>query len=108
MGRVFDLAAALTSERDKQGQTKEDLGRLLGLAGRLYRDALAIAAGAPELAVLAQSADAAGLAELGIERLGRALDAVVEAEEALAANVNGALAVERLVLALRRQEVRIA
>src|SRR5262249_22385982 len=58
---AFDFAAAQTGDRaGKPG--KEDLGRLLDLTARVYRDAIALAAGAPELAVLGggQEADEGG------------------------------------------------
>jgi DNA polymerase-3 subunit delta' len=105
-GGVFDFAAAVAG--DKEG--KQDLPRLLTLLGRLYRDALALAAGAPELALLAHSetSPAGALAALGTDRLLRALAAIVDAQTALTANVNPTLAVERLVLALKRQERRAA
>jgi DNA polymerase III subunit delta' len=103
---VFDVASALTSDRDKTG--KADLPRLLALLARLYRDALAIAAGAPELAVLAAAADARGLAALGVDPLSRGLAAIVDAETALGSNVNPTLAIERLLLTLRRHEARAA
>ena len=101
-GGVFDFAAAVAG--DKEG--KQDLPRLLTLLARLYRDALALAAGAPELTVL--SAPASALATLGTDRLLRALAAIVDAQTALTANVNPTLAIERLVLALKRQERRAA
>lgn len=98
---IFDLAAALGG--DKAG--KKDLPRLLGLLARLYRDSLTQAAGAPELAVLGRGpGPGAELAGLGVERLNRALAAIVEAQLALTANVNPALAIERLLFALKRQE----
>jgi len=79
---------------------------VLGLLARLYRDALAVAAGAPELAVLraggVEGVDA--LAPLGVERLGRALAAIVDVQASLTANVNPTLAVERLLIALKRQQ----
>jgi len=108
---AFDFAAAQTGDRaGKAG--KEELGRLLDLTARLYRDAIALAAGAPELAVLhageAGSADARALAALGVARLNRALGAIVDAQEALIANVNPTLAIERLLIALKRQERRAA
>jgi hypothetical protein len=83
---------------------------LLDLTARLYRDAIALAAGAPELAVLRDSEgrDAAALAGLGVERLNRALAAIASAQEALIANVNPTLAIERLLIALKRQERRAA
>jgi DNA polymerase-3 subunit delta' len=112
---AFDFAAAQTGERaGKAG--KEELGRLLDLTARLYRDAIALAAGAPELAVLREGggegggsgSDAHALATLGVHRLNRALAAIVDAQEALIANVNPTLAIERLLIALKRQERRAA
>jgi DNA polymerase-3 subunit delta' len=102
VGGVFDLAGAIAG--DKEG--KQDLPRLLALLARLYRDALALAAGAPELTVL--SSPATELSTLGTDRLLRALTAIVDAQTALIANVNPTLAIERLVLALKRQERRAA
>jgi len=75
---------------------------------RVYRDALAAAAGAPELGVLTGAGTPAGgpeaLVPLGVDRIGRGLAAIVEAQLALPSNVNPVLAVERLLFALRRQE----
>lgn len=103
-GGVFDFAAAVAS--DKEG--KQDLPRLLDLLARVYRDALATAAGAPELAVLTGAGTPGGgpeaLVPLGVDRLGRGLAAIVEAQLALPSNVNPVLAVERLLFALKRQE----
>jgi DNA polymerase-3 subunit delta' len=113
---VFDLAASLASQKDKDKDKDKDgdqekaskggVPRLLGLLAGLYRDALTIAAGAPELAVLNAGAEARALAALGVDRLGRALAAIVDTQIGLAANVNPTLAVERLAFALKRQEVR--
>src|SRR5580765_113278 len=69
---AFDFAAAQTGDRaGKAG--KEELGRLLDLTARLYRDAIALAAGAPELAMMhageSGSGDARALAALGVDRL---------------------------------------
>jgi len=100
MSAAFDAAAGFGGERTKEG--KQELPRLVGLLARLYRDALVTAAGAPELALLAERARA--LAAVGPARLCRALDAIVEADTALYANVNPTLALERLVLALKRRE----
>jgi DNA polymerase-3 subunit delta' len=110
---VFDLAGSLASQKDKDGdpgKTGKDgtVPRLIGLLAGLYRDALAIAAGAPELAVLHTGDDAHALAAIGVDHLGRALAAIVDTQIALAANVNPTLAVERLVFALKRQEARAA
>ena len=102
---AFDFAAAQAG--DKGGKAgKDDLGRLLELTARLYRDAIALAAGAPELAVLrdGESGGAGALAALGVHRLNRALAAVADAQEALLANVNPTLAIERMLIALKRQE----
>jgi DNA polymerase III subunit delta' len=112
--RVFDLAATLASQKDrgKDGDPdragRELVPRLVGLLAGLYRDALAIAAGAPELAVLNRGAEAEALAALGVGPLGRALATIVDTQVALAANVNPTLAVERLAFALKRQAARAA
>src|SRR5262249_22188590 len=108
---AFDFAAAQAGEKSGKAG-KDDLGKLLDLTARLYRDAIALAAGAPELAVLhdgdAGGSDARTLAALGVERLNRALAAIVDAQEALIANGNPTLAIERLLIALKRQERRAA
>jgi DNA polymerase-3 subunit delta' len=96
VGQIFDAAIAVAA--DKEG--KQGLPAILALLGRLYRDGLASAAGAPELALFAEPA--AELAPLGLARLGRALGAVVEADGALAANANAVVTFEHLLLELRR------
>jgi DNA polymerase III subunit delta' len=101
-GQLFDTAVALTGE--KEG--KADLPRLLALLGGLYRDAMAVAAGAPELATLARAGDPEALASSGIDRLGRAVTSIVDVQLALQVNVNPTLALERLLIALKHQEVR--
>jgi DNA polymerase-3 subunit delta' len=101
-GQLFDTALALTGE--KEG--KADLPRLVALLGGLYRDAMAVAAGAPELATLARTGDPQALAGLGVDRLGRAVTAIVDVQLALQVNVNPTLALERLLIALKHQEVR--
>jgi DNA polymerase-3 subunit delta' len=110
---VFDFAAQLGDrDRDKDSKKdsngKKDLAELLGLTARLYRDALAIAAGAPELAVLTDDkgpgGGAAVLSAVGAPRLGKALAAIVDTQLALTANVNPVLAFERLLFVLKRQE----
>jgi DNA polymerase-3 subunit delta' len=106
---IFDFATAVAGDRGKEG--KQDLPRLLDLAARLYRDALAVASGAEELALLTDArgpADARALAGLGPQRLARGLEAIVDTQLALTANVNPVLALERLALALKRQERRAA
>jgi DNA polymerase-3 subunit delta' len=101
-GQLFDTALALTGE--KEG--KADLPRLVALLGGLYRDAMAVAAGAPELATLARAGDPQALASLGVDRLGRAVTAIVDVQLALQVNVNATLALEHLLIALKHQEVR--
>ena len=99
-GQLFDAVAALTAEKE----SKADLPRLVALLGALYRDAMTVAAGAPELATLGRTGDPQKLAALGLERLGRAVTAIVDVELALQVNVNPTLALERLLIALKRQE----
>jgi hypothetical protein len=99
---LFDAAGALTSEKD----AKADLPRLVSLVGGLYRDAMAVAAGAPELASLTRAGNPEALAAAGLPRLGRAMAAVVDVAMALQVNANPTLALERLLIALKRQEAR--
>jgi DNA polymerase III subunit delta' len=99
-GQLFDAVQALTAEKE----SKADLPRLVALLGGLYRDAMAVAAGAPELATLARVGDPQALASLGLDRLGRAVTAIVDVQLALQVNVNPTLALERLLIALKRQE----
>ncbi len=101
-GQLFDAAAGLTAE--KEG--KADLPRLISLLAGLYRDAMAVAAGAPELAALARAENPEALAAAGLDRLGRATAAIVDVALALQVNVNPTLALERLLIALKQQEVR--
>jgi len=97
-----------TAEAEEAGGPVEALAALRALVARVYRDALAAAAGAPELGVLTGAGTPAGgpeaLVPLGVDRIGRGLAAIVEAQLALPSNVNPVLAVERLLFALRRQE----
>jgi len=102
MSPVFDAAQAVAVDREGKKEGKQELTRLVGLLARLYRDALVTAAGAPELALFTERAGA--LAGAGVERLGRALAAIVEADTALVANVNPTLVVERMLLELKRRE----
>jgi DNA polymerase-3 subunit delta' len=100
---ILDTAADLGNK-----DAKEQLPVALALLARAYRDALVIAAGAPELAVLSGDA-ATDLAPPpgaghGLSGLSRALAAIVEADTALAGNVNATMALERLLLGLRREE----
>jgi DNA polymerase-3 subunit delta' len=101
-GQLFDAVSTVTAEKED----KADLPRLVALLGGLYRDAMAVASGAPELATLARAGDPQKLAELGLDRLGRAVTAIVDVELALQVNANPTLALERLLIALKRQEVR--
>ena len=100
---LLDVAAAFGDKESKQ-----QLPDALALLGRAYRDALVSVAGAPELALLGRNdSDQDELAvpgTLSLHQLGRALDAIGEAEEALAGNVNATMALERMLLALRREE----
>ena len=97
VGRIFDAAAAVAGDKE----IKQALPPIVSLLGRLYRDAMVTAAGAPELALFREQA--AELASAGAPRLVRALAAVVEADGAIAANMNALVAVERLLLEIRRQ-----
>jgi DNA polymerase-3 subunit delta' len=106
MSPVFDFAQALTAERGRTKESRQELPRLVGLVARLYRDALVTAAGAPELALFAERARPLGAA--GTARLGRALAAIVEADAALVANVNPSLVLERMLLELKRASERRA
>jgi DNA polymerase-3 subunit delta' len=116
IGPILDAASDLGDK-----ESKDRLPDALTLLARIYRDALVTRAGAPELAVLTAdgamsdagtSPDAgadAGRAfepptELGLPAIGRALAAIVEANAALAGNVNAVMAIERLLLSLRREE----
>jgi DNA polymerase-3 subunit delta' len=97
VGRIFDAAAAVAGDKE----IKLALPPIISLLGRLYRDAMVTAAGAPELALFREQA--AELAAAGTPRLVRALAAVVEADTSIAANMNALVAVERLLLEIRRQ-----
>ncbi len=117
---IASILDAAVSLGDKE--SKHRLPDTLALLARVYRDALVTAVGAPELALLGGATGAAGGAgraqesgaqvdppwapptDLPIPALGRALGAVVEAESALAGNVNAVMALERLLLNLRREE----
>lgn len=98
---ILDAAADVGSK-----EAKPLLPNTLALLARIYRDALVTVAGAGELAVLAGDADVAALlpTTLRLPQLGRALGAIVEADTALAGNVNAPMALERMLLALRREE----
>lgn len=101
IGPILDAAGDLGNK-----EAKQQLPDALALLARVYRDALVTVAGAPELAVLAGDAEVASLLPTGLRlpQLGRALSAIVEADAALAGNVNATMALERMLLALRREE----
>ncbi|MDX2023930.1 MAG: DNA polymerase III subunit delta' [Deltaproteobacteria bacterium] len=106
VGNIMDTANMFAG---KEG--REPLVATLDLLARLYRDALVSAGGAPELAVLSSKRaeindiiDRAGAAPL--PRIRKALDALAEADEALAGNVNAVTAVEALIFSLRSLEFR--
>jgi DNA polymerase-3 subunit delta' len=102
---LFDAASA---HGDKE--SKERLPDTLTLLATVYRDAMVVAAGAPDLMALPGRGDElTAIAEAfgpaptqALPGLGRSLRAVVEAQEALVANVNGVSLLERLLFQLRR------
>jgi hypothetical protein len=105
---LLDVAAAFGDK-----ESKLQLPDALALLARAYRDAMVSAAGAPELALLGQgdnnqdqdiNRDLTVPDTLSLPQLGRALTAIGEAEAALAGNVNATMALERMLLALRREE----
>ena len=101
---LLDAAAALGDKESKQR-----LPAVLALLAGFYRDALATAVGAEDLMLLrersAQIQDlAAAASRQGTSPLQRALQAVVEADEALVANVNAVTALERLLMEMRACE----
>jgi len=98
MTPALDAASALASDKEN----KEALPPLVALLARVYRDALVTSAGAPELALFADRAHE--LSALEPAQLLRALGAIVEADTALTSNVNPTLALERLLVQLRRRE----
>jgi DNA polymerase-3 subunit delta' len=102
MGAIFDAAVEVG---DKEG--KESLPEVLTLLARFYRDALAAATGADDLVLLRGHAPAlarlatAAAGQPALGPLRRALAAVLEADQALLANANAVLAVERMLLEMR-------
>lgn len=96
IGALFDAAVAAAGDKEN----KQELPRLLALLARLYRDAMAAAAGAPDLVLFEDRVGS--LARQGLAPLSKALEAIVEADMAIAANTNAVTAVERMLLALRR------
>jgi DNA polymerase III subunit delta' len=98
---AFDTAAALG---DKEG--KAYLPDALAVLARVYRDAIALRSGARELALFTPdtTTDIDLPVGLPVAALARALDVIVEAETALAGNVNAVMALERLLIHLHRVE----
>jgi DNA polymerase-3 subunit delta' len=109
IGAIFDAALSVG---DKEG--KETLPDSLALLGRFYRDALAAASGAGDLVLLRGQGDqlerlaATAAAHPQLGPLRRALAAVLEADQALLANANAVLAIERMLLELRPCERGVA
>jgi DNA polymerase-3 subunit delta' len=101
IGPILDAAGELGNK-----EAKDRLPDALALLARAYRDAMVTAAGAPELSVLTGdgATELAFPPSLGLAQLGRALTVIVEAEAALAGNVNATMALERMLLGLRREE----
>ena len=87
---IFDTASAWGDK-----ESKSLLPNALAILGRLYRDALAIQAGAAELAVFTPetTSEIPLPSNLSMVALGRALGVIVEAEAALAGNVKCALTI---------------
>lgn len=102
---ILDAAVELGDK-----ESKDRLPDVLTLMGRIYRDALVEVVGAGELAELGGTAGSGaenelrGPTNLAPAALARSIGAVVEAETALAGNANAVLALERLLLTLRREE----
>jgi DNA polymerase III subunit delta' len=102
MGAIFDAAIAVG---DKEG--KEGLPDALALLARFYRDAIAAASSADDLVLLRGHGQElerlAGAARVHpqLGPLRRAMAAVLEADQALLANANAVLAVERMLLEMR-------
>jgi DNA polymerase-3 subunit delta' len=101
IGPILDAAGELGNK-----EAKDRLPDGLALLARAYRDAMVTAGGAPELSVLTGdgATELAFPPSLGLAQLGRALTVIVEAETALAGNVNATMALERMLLGLRREE----
>jgi DNA polymerase-3 subunit delta' len=97
---MFDAAAALGEK-----EAKDRLPEVLALLASFYRDALAVAVGADDLVLLRQRGPEIERVGRGaLASLQRALRAVLEAEQALLANVNAVTALERLLMEMRACE----
>ena len=105
MGPIFDAAGEFSDKESRQ-----DLPEALGLLARLYRDALVRAAGADDLVFLRDRTGEIGLLakraqkDYDLRVLRGALREVVEASNALLANMNPVTALEKMLMDLRTLE----
>jgi DNA polymerase III subunit delta' len=104
MGSIFDAAAAFSDK-----EARQDLAEVLTLLARFYRDALALAAGAPDL-ILLRNAELSGPAAAcqqrhNLQPLRKAVTAVLDTLTGLAANVNAVTALEKMMMDIRGCEV---
>jgi DNA polymerase-3 subunit delta' len=106
MGPIFDAAAAFSEK-----EARQDLAEALALLARFYRDALALASGAPDLILLRnRSAELAGPADTcqqrhNLQPLRKAVTTVLDTLTGLAANVNAVTALEKMMMDIRGCEV---
>jgi DNA polymerase III subunit delta' len=109
VGAVFDAAGEFSDKESRQ-----DLPEALALLARLYRDALMTAAGAGDLALLADRAKelemlaARAQKDYDLRTLRCALREVVQAQVALSSNVNPVTALEKMLMDLRTFEAGVA
>jgi len=106
---IFDAAAEFSDKESRQ-----DLPEALALLARLYRDALVIAAGAGDIALLRDRASeletlaARARKDYDLRALRSALREVVQTSLALSSNVNPVTALEKMLMELRGFEVGLA
>ncbi len=106
MTSIFDAAMAFSDKESRKG-----LPEALALLAQFYRDALATAVGAPELALLRDRAQqletlaAHARKRYDLLTLRAALQAVTQATVALASNVNPVSALEKMLMDLRPLEM---
>jgi DNA polymerase III subunit delta' len=109
MAAIFDAAAEFSAKESRQ-----DLPEALALLARLYRDALLLAAGAGDLALLRDRAtELEDLAERArkhydLRTLRSALREVVQATAALSSNMNPVTALEKMLMDLKTLEAGLA
>jgi DNA polymerase III subunit delta' len=109
VGPIMDAAAEFSDK-----ESREDLPEALGLLARLYRDALMRAAGASDLVLLRDRAgDIEALAnraqrDYDLRALRTAVREVVQASNALLANMNPVTALEKMLMDLRNLEAGLA